>query len=407
MLPLATSSSGNPQIHIEILNKASQNFNVSQPRPSTSNIPVLDFRAYENILPDEFPSFLLPEDWKAAQYLQSQPTFAVVPANLNRVAAKLDGVDWDVKYQPLHSQLFINNTPLGFNTTSPWADELFAPGYSLPMHTYPGFPGAVNNIVRRTLEPPIGDITMSSTQTFADTNIPIDPNRAAPGVIAVPYVTMNFAFTIASSVPPPVPNGNETIVLFNCRTIGIYGQPDFFSTQSDHMYRTLKFLAKQYTWGVNDALLFTLVHKSTELPVAYLKLYFEGFFTTSNTTTVVSWRLFDYKLSFYSVTNRNAIIPNPPASFQRNHMLVSQNTELVTLRQQVQQLLRNYIQPGSRQRSTAVVTLKRDRVDGSMNDLGESRPYGRSQVDCSGDVSDDDSVCGSRRGAPNTANFRD
>jgi len=319
-MPLATSSTGNQQVSVMVLNKCDENFNVAQVVPLTTATVGVDYRDYENILPN-FPTFNVPCDWRAATYLRADPTVLVTTPLMTEVQSRLDGSDYGVKYAPLRSPCLQQGLTLGIpGIGSPWADDAFNSVYYTP-GTAPEY--AITMRFRNAANPnPLGGVSTNASLTvttgpYTLADAPANCQVAVPRLVVAPIVT---GFYPATAAPVPfVPHGDETILLF--QAFEPVGPLIYVTSQTETMYRLLQALADRYSWTINNAMLFTLVHRATELPVAYVKLYFEGVFTTSRRLTVTTYRLADYKLSFNSIISRNGNIPNPSV-FEQNSLLV-------------------------------------------------------------------------------------
>jgi len=318
-LPLATSSTGNQQISVMVLNKADENFNVAQIVPLVTQSIGVDYRDYENILPP-YPTFIIPCDWRAAQYLSADPTLLVANPDQLEVQSRLDGSDYGEPYVPLRCPFVLTgpavpDESLTNGIASPFCDKAFPYHYRTgraPTHQFFALAsdGTYNNNV--------GSVSVSAPPTAFPSSWGGSLALRATDTSATLYQP---ALRLNSEDVPDlfVPNANETIVLFRSGGPATTSST-ILSSQTEQMYRILKALAQRYSWTHNNALLFTLVHRSTELPVAYLKLYFEGVFTTSPLTTVTTWRIADYSLSFQSVTSRNSLIPQN-ALFAQNAII--------------------------------------------------------------------------------------
>jgi len=317
-MPLATSSTGNQQVSMMVLNKCDENFNVAQVIPVQNNIIGIDYRDYENILPN-FPTYVVPCDWRAAAYLRADPTILVTAPRMTEVQARLDGSDFGVKYAPLRTPMLQQGVAFGVpGIVSPWSDDAFDFKYVAP--------GELPNCAvlakfrSATYVNPMGCTGTSSSLVNFPTGFAASDQLFNSNVPRLVFAPLFEGFYPADLAPLPfVPNGDETIVLF--QHFEPVGPLIAVSSQTETMYRLLQALASKYSWTNNNALLFTLVHRVTELPVAYLKLYFEGVFSTSRRSTVTTWRLADYKLNFISVMSRNGIIPSS-AVFEQNSLLV-------------------------------------------------------------------------------------
>lgn len=324
-MPLATSSTGNQQVSIMVLNKADENFNVAQVIPVQNNTIGIDYRDYENILPN-FPTYIIPQDWRAAAYLRADPAILVTDPYHTEVCTRLDGSDYGVRYVPLRSPMLQTGTGLGISgVASPWADDAFNSKY-----IFPGSPPDYAFEIRprsATYTNPLGCTAFGTLALTGNpgafTNTVFPAPTVAPSLTYAPIARGFFNATAPSA--PFVPNGDETIVMF--QSVEPVGTLVYVTVQTETMYRLLQALAGRYSWSINNALLFTLVHRATDLPVAFMKLYFEGVFTTTRRTTVTTWRIADYKLSFVSIINRNGVIPTD-AVFEQNALLVNSGRAL-------------------------------------------------------------------------------
>jgi len=299
LMTLNTSATGSQAISVMVLNKMNANFNVAQPMPLSIDLGPVTFASYEAILAPHVV-FHTPQDHKAALYLYADPTATVV-GRPGLIMVNLNG-HAKYPYQALHGTVTERSTAGTGLIRTAWHDEILAPGYASDL------------LATAQVGAPIGNVGLSVM--YVQGTAPATVNGIM-AFVASPY-TLPIANTGRTNAPTfdlptlvedvVVPNANETVLYFYS-SFGIDVNPTF-SAQSDHMYRTLERLAKSHEWTASDALLFTLIHTPTDLPIGYVKLYFEGFLTTAGTLTALSFRLADYKLSFFGLIPRTGIIPS-------------------------------------------------------------------------------------------------
>jgi hypothetical protein len=332
LMTLNTSATGSQAISVMVLNKMNANFNVAQPMPLSIDSGPSSFGAYEDILAPHVV-FHVPQDHKACKFLYADPTALVVGrpglvmTNLNGVATR--------PYQAFHTPLFIRDTANGL-IRSPWRDELASPGYpSVTLRATSQAFGPSDSVRWRILSTSgTGGTSDPRTDMAYRVALGVNLDIADTGTIYAPsFDLLTYATELIT------PSSNETIIYFQSQWDFEHQEPDdTFSCQSDHMYRTIQRLARANTWTPTDALLFTLVHTPTDLPVTFVKLYFEGFLTMGNVTTVTTFRLADYHLSFFGLTTRTGIIPSSTAEMRRNAFTLGSVARAQALEGQVRKL---------------------------------------------------------------------
>lgn len=324
LLPLSTSSTGLNQINLVVMNRAGADLQFSQPRPPTSNVATTTFQEYESLLIRR-PVFTIPYDDLLADVLYFDAARVQVTSPLNWICTNLNGVPSTERYVPWHTQSFTYSTDnAGITTLNATYGQgrsvdgsyhlTNTPGNSTLVRFDPTGISSSNNWLRgasfaSTLSSDAGgwvgssNISVSNTSgLFCSANWVLNP--------VYPYPT------------PPVwtPVGNETIMSFsNSHSNNVHLRD---SIQTDHMYYTLYDLSQKFTWTFDDSLLFALVFTESSLPVLYMKLYFEGYFTTSHQATTLLLKNADYSLRFISVISRNSPVPVQTAEMKRNLMMI-------------------------------------------------------------------------------------
>lgn len=317
LLSLATSSTGLNQVGVEILNKASDDLVFSQPRPLLTETIVTNYTEYEDILP-RHTTFLCPEDWNAAFWLETQPTLPQATDYQVATTCRLNGSPNLYTYREIHNPLIQKRgaTIQGALYESPFPDD-FGLGDAWTAVT-----------LRASRTPATFNVTgATSNSTNYDTNATWPTSSSFTREVVNSSVIYFNKFEVD---PAPTftftPNSNETILLFRSKNnvpSGFAAAEEHRRAQTDHVYRLLQRLAQRFSWSPNDALLFTMIHIDSALPILYVKLYPEGVMTVAHTAVVTRFPISDYQFRFYSVTNRNTAVPVPSTSMKNNLAVVT------------------------------------------------------------------------------------
>jgi len=322
-LQLATSSSGNQQVSVMVLNKLNRRAAFSQPRPllTSSNAPT--FTSYEEIMPD-YPTFLTTSDSIGAVYMTALAATTVVSSYYQAVQCQLNGVSYTgCEYCPVHNNLISlqhADVPGGIIWGNPWCDQL---------QKYGAYNFNASELARiqcstpSMLVAPFANVPQGVSQTnggSGSTFATVATNITATTITPVYVGSVDRDF-ILNTPPTQTVLGGETVLVFSFLPWTSGQTADGrTSTQTDMMIYVLRKLAPSYSWTTNSALLFTLVHRDTELPVAFVKLNFDGLLTTGATTSNIVYRVADFKLSFVGVINRTTPIPVNTIAMRQNYM---------------------------------------------------------------------------------------
>jgi len=329
-LPLQTASQGgNPQIGVGILSRASNNFNVSQPVPPLTTSPSQSFLDYEDIFPP-FAAWHVPQDWIAAKYLEANPTVLVADIQ-GQVQATIHGKPFNdgKPYVAMHSVIFANTAEMNIGQIgNPWADlrRENAVYSGLSSTNTLNFTGINNSAGFSSAYFTCGNFSSVSGGVTA-----WQPTLNLTGNSFTGPNVLSGLTSVPGDNTVQIPNGDETILLFHSDNYTPGGNYRLQTTQSDHMYRTLVRLSGSYSWAANAAIIFTLIHIPTANPVAFVKLYATGLMTTNRRTTITTWRLADYRLSFYTVATDISPIPTAPPSFAANQLAVDAKEKILEM----------------------------------------------------------------------------
>jgi len=150
------------------------------------------------------------------------------------------------------------------------------------------------------------------------------------------------SITISADSPNTVPTWpiTESLVVFETR-LPRYSNPADQSTTiswtscttqetADAIYSSLK----NYI-GVGQSILFQLVDRKTELPVTYFRLSWNGFLTTTPSVDFVKFSLKTYYLRPLSIILTTTPIPTPNAAMLQNALQLSNRDSLEKLRKKI------------------------------------------------------------------------
>lgn len=307
-IPLNTSSTGSSQIMIEIWNRAAQDFIPSQVIPpsiadSKSGPPLSSYEILFD-LPGQFHPTL---DSILCSQIICDPS--VIGITYGRYGTrKLDGSNNSRPYVPWK---FV---PIFGVTGQPFRNR---DGGDL---TRPGVFSEPNNHWQLYCVPRLA-LSTGSTQ-FSVINMAL----ATPAGVSQESVFYNFdtARFGLSNDPEPVmtPFGGECIVFFRTDA------PAVVPLEARVLARTIQTVAMSQwfdtfretnTLTPSTAILFQLIDRTTELGVAYFKLYFDGYFTTAPRTTILIMNFRDFRLQFSGIVSRTSPIPINP-TFAANLM---------------------------------------------------------------------------------------
>nr|AWK23451.1 VP1 structural protein [Bat calicivirus A10] len=139
-------------------------------------------------------------------------------------------------------------------------------------------------------------------------------NFTAATVVAGAVVATNYYLNPNSSVvctatygstPNIVPPAGESLVTFSYGS-GLVATPFTLTTT----FLAEQFLSRRYVINNNEAVLCQLFSRQTGLPVAFIKIYYNGHITSNAQVTAINLDFTDLKLEFISYTQATTPIPS-------------------------------------------------------------------------------------------------
>jgi hypothetical protein len=129
---------------------------------------------------------------------------------------------------------------------------------------------------------------------------------ATPGqyYIATPNFTTTSSAVAYPGVTPIAPPSGESLVTFETNFQSGGPEPFLTTTYFEQTFKTGRFVIAS-----NEAVLLQLSSKASGLPIGYLKLYHNGYFTTNAVTTVVTLDFADLETSFLGYVSSGTPIP--------------------------------------------------------------------------------------------------
>jgi hypothetical protein len=330
LMQLATSSSGNQQISVMVLNKLNSRASFSQPRPPRSLAAQLTFDAYEEILPN-YPIFSVPSDAMMIQYMVAGVSPFMNAKNF-AVQTRLDGISYTgIDYAPVHANVYLVDSPVGPHnninlcniTTAGGSLAPYGNGYQIRNNDVPtglDVVAAARYLSGANLQNAAGTcITQTNAMTWNNSFINVG-NPPVPTSYLAHYLGLSGIV-----IPPaPLPIAGESILFFTTTSTIADGDLNgaYRSTQNDIMVYVLRKLASQYSWAPSSALIFTMVDRDTDLPITYVKLSFNGLLTVPAVTTNVIFSAYRFKLVFFSVGQASVPLPQQSSEMKRNYRML-------------------------------------------------------------------------------------
>lgn len=350
MLPLKTSSTGNASVDMQLFFRMGADMDFEQPVPLISPMARLAASPYQALFPTIVENGLERAAVQMGMYLNTEVEYlyAALPEPAVTYGKwgirKLDGEPYYAPYKS-HGGLVFNYYQEAGTGRFTEVDALgnFMP-VNRPVNTVCKwisvyFEGSSSSVVT-------GDYSMVGA------NWVLDPAKFGPirsGATAAPWNGFrvmagrcegsrggtvntygNFLLSGADYekdnstpiTPPEVYNG-ESVVYFEERLNVQRGSSPPFTArwcQTHYMQQIIQTLAKEFNGDLTTCYLFIAYEKGTGLPVFYLKLYPEGFFTTSPVTQATIFKFTNYKYLFSGLTTKTSFIPTT-SEMKRNLIL--------------------------------------------------------------------------------------
>jgi hypothetical protein len=342
-MPLVTSSTGVNEIGVNLWCRLGQDFRVSQMLPITLAGNTINF----NLILNKALDFKWPT-------LNDFDHFVVSTLNINTVnktmqkynygMVKIDGTNLNTEYVPWFDNGAATLTTSG-SVTGQWSfigitgtgiQNFNDRAISFQNGTAAAGTAGVTFGNNNTTNVPVADTTSSR---FGQENI-----TATPWIHPSNFTTAWRPYQVgigldgqgrvlsatACSVKNQLTNGelfvpfnNETILLFATTaqtgfvyTVGSSTTQIMYGCQTRQISELLQMSKLVNQPG--DALLFQLIHRATDLPIMYVKLYPEGYFTVASSIGNTNLIYADYRLEYQNTISVTATIPT---NSEREHIM--------------------------------------------------------------------------------------
>jgi len=364
--PLVSSGSDVASVNMVIFNKPDQSFRVAQLMPlSTVDDAPGDLLLLEQL----FPAGVVTSPYTDTPVTQ----IVIMPTSTTPILTKNfygqvqgDGTDFSRPYAYWGRELYnvwdpqYNQTPNATNELNPaglsrvghteditrplqlldpWASGSYdynsvivlTQGSFAQMNSFT-WPAASAHAIRSTF-------AFNQASTWAATQAPPAPNQLMMtqfGVEVIPDINDNWGNYAGKTITPP---NNESFVLFRTN----FGAPfnagswNLDSTQTVPMINTLKKHKNILRKG--QAAMILVTDNATTLPIAYLKLHFEGYFTAAPQSTILTGNFSDYTFTPVSIVDVTSPIPHT-TTMVTNGIMVKANRNAATSAQRRSELIR-------------------------------------------------------------------
>jgi hypothetical protein len=164
-----------------------------------------------------------------------------------------------------------------------------------------------------------GNISTSSNSIVLNAANTVTGATVAAYYIASPFFATGSTITYPGVVPL-APLAGESLVTFE--TTFQSGGPKSFLTTT---YFEQTFKTGRFIIAGNEAVILQLSSKASGLPIGYLKLYYNGYFTTNAVTTAVTLDLADLQTTFVGYVSSSTPIPTLSENMlvSRRHIAMS------------------------------------------------------------------------------------
>jgi len=343
LMQLNTSSSGQNQIDVEILSKASEDFTLAQMRNPTSSGVTVDFSGYQDLINSRlYPAHTDAFSNSPLTYLNFTTRTSIPNVGLRNIEGDFDGSVPCPAPTYKDGETIVPGWAMSYNVNSN--------KYALPLQlfdtefrTYCSSNPSASIILRGGHE---GVHIMPQTmctphlddrETMASFNICAADSGVAPATAFTDhtYFTMDRYYVDVidangvEQIVVPVPG--EAFVLFRIQS-NYTGDENNNVLSSSEVQRAFT-SGKLPAFGRNEAILFQLVDSKTRVPITGMKLYYEGFFTAPIQVADADINLSDVSLIYQSIIPRNTPISTPPSAY------LQAKSQTTWLKQQLQKRL--------------------------------------------------------------------
>jgi hypothetical protein len=315
LLRLNTSSTGTNQIDVQVFNKLAPDFNFIQViPPAITGVVPTDTLKWSTLF--ETPNLHL------SPVLKTPISTITFQANTYTSSANCGLVS--LAGSPIGSSSYLENTIinnvsiLGFlfyaTTATNLIPVLNSPTqYNRNVQINGNSPPQFNSIFTN-LNP------ILATSNVVPLNAATTTANAAPGgYYVLGPIAGNQTFSVTyPGVTAIVPPSGESLVTFETNYQSGGPESHLTTTFFEQVFKTGKFII-----AGNEAVLLQLSSKSSGLPIGYLKLYYNGYFTTNSVLTAVTYDLNDLSVTFLEYVSAASPFP-------------SLNLSMLTSRQQLQ-----------------------------------------------------------------------
>nr|UCS96401.1 MAG: VP1 [Riboviria sp.] len=297
ILQLNTSSTGTNQIDVEIFNKLAPDFRFIQViPPNIQEAPITDIEKWSELF--------------ATPNLHSHAIF-----------------DFPVSQMRIEASNTVSNARIGMVNLAGtiFADPPYTNLNSTPLlgRGYPWFSASATSLIPTNGDNVLRPFQLTITNTGANFSRILQSgvlaatspvNFTAATVVAAAVVSTNYYLNPNSSVactatygstPNITPPPGESLITFSYGS-GAFATPFTLTTT----FLAEQFQSRRYVINNNEAVLCQLFSRQTGLPVAFIKIYYNGHMTSNAQITPVTLNFTDLKLEFLSYVQASTPIPS-------------------------------------------------------------------------------------------------
>jgi len=296
ILQLNTSSTGTNQIDVEIFNKLAPDFRFIQiVPPNLASQPSTDVEKWSELFatPNLHSHSLF--DLPVSQLrIESSATISNARTGMVNLAGAIFA---DPPYTTLNSSPLLGRGYPWFSSTATSliptiGDNVIRPYQIIVTNTGVSFSRILTPTVLAATSPVNFTAAATVVGAVAATNYYLLPNNANP-------CSATYGTTI--NITPPV---GESLVTFSYGS-GTLATPFTLTTT----FLAEQFLTRRFVINNNEAVLCQLFSRQTGLPVAFIKIYFNGHITSNAQATAVNLDFTDLSLVFLTYTQAGTPIP--------------------------------------------------------------------------------------------------
>jgi hypothetical protein len=297
ILQLNTSSTGTNQIDVEIFNKLAPDFRFIQVvPPNIQDAPVTDVEKWSELF--------------ATPNLHSHSIFSL-PVSQMRIEASTTVSNARIGMVNLAGTIFqdppyttLNTTPL-LGRGYPWfsasatslipsnGDNVIKPFQLAITNVGCNFVRVIQSGSVAATSPVNFTAAVVVTGAVVSTNYYLKPN------------TSNVCSATYGTTPNIIPPVGESLISFSYGA-GAVATPFTLTTT----FLAEQFLSRRFVINNNEAVLCQLFSRQTGLPVAYIKIYYNGHITSNAQATAVTFNFTDLRLEFISYVQASTPIPS-------------------------------------------------------------------------------------------------